>query len=69
MKGISGKVLAVIATLLIALFALAILFGLMNQIKPVIINILETLMEGLKNKLKEFCRAALGPLGGVLCGF
>jgi len=53
MKGLSGKIIAAVISLIIALLALAILFGIIGNLKPMILNFLESMIKGLKQKLCE----------------
>ncbi|MCD6371302.1 MAG: hypothetical protein J7L39_01125 [Candidatus Aenigmarchaeota archaeon] len=51
MKGISGKILGFIISLILVLIALAIIFGLLNFMKPLIVNTLNNILGALKEKL------------------
>ena len=51
MKGITGKVIAIVISLIIAVIALAILFGLLTKMKPMIISFLDTMVQGLIDKI------------------
>ena len=64
MKGVTGKVMAIVITLIVALIALAILFGLLTQLKPKIISFLEMMVQGLKDK---FCSLLNPAAGFILC--
>ncbi len=58
MKGITGKVIAIVISLIIAVIALAILFGLLTKMKPMIISFLDMMVQGLIDKICSI----LGPV-------
>lgn len=57
-KGVSGKVLTVILTLVIALIALILLWTFLTKSTPLISNAIENTISGFKNMLCETFGAA-----------
>ncbi len=57
-KGVSGKILTVILTLVIALIALILLWTFLTKATPLISNAIENTISGFKNMLCEKFGAA-----------
>ncbi len=62
MKGVTGKVLTIVITLVITVLALAILVLFYNKSIPFITDLVQNIIDGMKSWM---CQSVWGPIKGV----